>query len=239
MNLIERMGGFPWAHTWRALTLLLEIAGIAGIVTWFSRPAPWWMVLPEIVLLFTAFGVCFIALGWWRERQYREEMRQAQADIDRRIARIRAGSYRSGYSRRAIDRVAFMVVLCGFASLPVKANPLSHIGHYVRTHKELLAYDAIVIAGPMADSATTQHGLNSSPYWVETDPILPTRPTALQNFGLNVGLSVGLVAAGHIAWHFFPHGYAKQMLPILAVPVAIGEAEAGHHNVVILDEVQK
>lgn len=140
--------------------------------------------------------------------------------------------------RRFFSKSFLVLTAAVMAIGPARCNPLSHAAHYVRTHKELLAYDAIVYAAPAADAASTVHCMHYSTYCTESNPQLPLRPSNAQLYLYQGALSSGLILAGHLLWHFAPHKQAAQMLPFAAIPVAIGSGMQTKTNVDSLDLLQ-
>lgn len=127
-----------------------------------------------------------------------------------------------------------------FMAAPVQAGPLHHVIHYVKTHKLLLASDAIIMAGQMADSASTVHCMHYSPYCTENNPALPLRPSNAQLYGYSGGLGAGVIVFQHLVWHFAPTGADRREVVIwFAAPFAIGDALQTKMNVDSLSIFQK
>jgi hypothetical protein len=86
----KKLIDFPWLDGWRAARLLLELLGVVGLVVWFRQPAPWWMIVPEAVLLGVALCICFLIVTELRARRLKRwaEMRLADPTHDR----VRGGS---------------------------------------------------------------------------------------------------------------------------------------------------
>ena len=140
--------------------------------------------------------------------------------------------------RRFFAKSFLVLTAAAIAIGPARCNPLSHALHYVRTHKELLAYDAIVTAGEMADAASTVHCMHYSFQCTEDNSELPLRPTNLQLYRYGGALSLGAIAAGHLWWHFAPQPADRHAIWWLAIPVAAGDAMATKDNVDSLDLLQ-
>lgn len=140
--------------------------------------------------------------------------------------------------RKVFSKSLLFLAAAAFAIGPARCNPLSHVAHYVRTHKELLAYDAIVIAGPMADAASTVHCMHYSFQCQESNPDLPLRPSNAQLYLYTGALSSGVVAVGHLWWHFAPSKADRHAIWWLAAPIAGAEAHQVKFNIDDLDVMQ-
>ena len=78
----------------------------------------------------------------------------------------------------------------------------SRIRHYVGTHKELLASDALLIATLSADAASSIHcPLREC---VETNAILPNNPSGFVYWGYFTGLEAIFITGSHLWWHRHP-----------------------------------
>lgn len=122
------------------------------------------------------------------------------------------------------------VAALGFAT-PAQAGPIGHVWHYVSTHKELLATDTLIMAGQMADAASTVHCIHYSPYCTENNPALPLRPTNAQLYIDAGGIGLGVCAIDHLLWHFAPRAADRQIVIFAAAPIAIGDALQTKMNV--------
>lgn len=143
-------------------------------------------------------------------------------------------------ARRAARRVkaAIVAVVMAIVSAPVRGDNLPHkVWHYTRTHKELLAYDAIAILGPMADAASSVHCTHLSPACTEGNALLPARPSNAQFYSTAGASSLGMIAAGHLIWHFAPRAADRQILVWIITPVAIGEARQTSDNVYTAERI--
>lgn len=128
MKLIEKLAQVPWPALWHAMKLLLILTGVGALIGWFAQPVPWWVIVPEVALLVAAFGACFLVVCWFHERREKRELERTQIDIDRRIARIRAGSVASGMHRRHVDRVAQPEMRRRFVYFdPKTGEPVTHL----------------------------------------------------------------------------------------------------------------
>jgi hypothetical protein len=90
---------------------------------------------------------------------------------------------------------------------PIESRPrgvFGRIQHYVGTHKELLLADTLVWLGQGADAASTLHCIEVSTACRETNPIVGSRPNALQLVGGVFLAAGGVTTLNHLAWHFAP-----------------------------------
>ena len=82
-----------------------------------------------------------------------------------------------------------------------RQSPEAHISHFVRTHKELIVSDAIVIAAESADASSSVHCLHVSQGCTEENPLLGRRPSAGALWGSALSVSAGIVTMDHLIWH--------------------------------------
>ena len=144
----------------------------------------------------------------------------------------------SGRAVRQLGAAAALLVLAAVASVASADNLAHKAWHYVTTHTELLASQALVIAGQMADAGSTVHCMHYSPYCTEDNPALPLRPSNAQLYGYAGGLGVGACAVEQLVWHFAPHAADKQVIVWLAAPLVIGDAMQAKMNVDSLSTFQ-
>ncbi|HXN99296.1 MAG TPA: hypothetical protein VN881_09505 [Candidatus Acidoferrales bacterium] len=78
------------------------------------------------------------------------------------------------------------------------------IKHYVSTHKELLATDAIVFAALSADAISSEHCIRVPILCYETSSLLPNYPSGLLYWGYFTGEEAIYVTAMHLWWHKHP-----------------------------------
>src|SRR5690242_7073789 len=128
--------------------------------------------------------------------------------------------------------------------IAARAKPRNILGrgwhqavHYVRTHPELVAYDVVVVLGPLADAGTTMHCLHTSPLCEETDPIFPLRPSGPQIWGGAAAGGTGLVVAGQLLWHFLPRPEADEALGMIGGVVGTGEWRQARANVRLIEQL--
>lgn len=74
------------------------------------------------------------------------------------------------------------------------------VGHYCKTHKELLVMDALVVLPVSAEAAATVHCMHVSLLCNESNELLGRRPSAAAVWGLSLGFSAGIITANHLAW---------------------------------------
>lgn len=157
------------------------------------------------------------------------------------------GRMRSRLCRGVAHRIALMLFgAIALATIPATAQtsthhtgPIVHIRHYVRTHKELLAADAIVAAGVWAEMASSIHCEDVSPRCLDKGPLGP-RP------GHDEFIAVGFIESGvtitgyHLLWHYAPssHPIIRHLIWIPTTYVAISEAYTIKNNVDTAERLQ-
>jgi hypothetical protein len=104
-------------------------------------------------------------------------------------------------------KFAIRVFVCLLCCIPAtraqeikRARMPAKIGHYIRTHKEILISDAVILLALNADAGSTVHCLHVSPGCIETNSIIGPRPSNAAVWGLVEGYAVGLIAAQHLFW---------------------------------------
>jgi hypothetical protein len=115
-------------------------------------------------------------------------------------------------------------------------------GHYLKTHKELLIMDAVVVLPLSAEAASTVHCMHVSPFCNESNELLGRRPSTAAVWGLALGFSAMVVTFNHIGyralnnpetwprWRHVPFGWDAL--------VAIKSAYATKHNVDFAEHLQ-
>jgi len=111
-----------------------------------------------------------------------------------------------------------------FVSAPVSANPIGKAWHWVDTHKELLAANALVVASFSADAASTRYTEAHCPRCIETNPLLPGRPSSAEVWGVSAGYSVTVVTLNSLAWHYAPNKTIRHIVWYFTAPVVANEA---------------
>jgi len=174
-----------------------------------------------------------------------KQITYSSLDIDsiRRLYGRMCSRFRRGIARH----MGFMLLSAiTLAAIPTSAQtsthhtgPIVHIGHYVRTHKELLAADAIVAAGVWAEMASSIHCEDVSPRCLDKGPLGP-RP------GHDEFIAVGFIESGvtitgyHLLWHYAPrsHPIIRHLIWIPTTYVAISEAYTIKNNVDTAERLQ-
>jgi hypothetical protein len=89
---------------------------------------------------------------------------------------------------------------------PIESTDRSLFGrirHYVGTHKELLASDALLVSALSADAASSVHCPVQG--CVEKNRILPNNPSEFVYWGYFTGLEAIYITASHLWWHRHPN----------------------------------
>ena len=99
-----------------------------------------------------------------------------------------------------IRRLAPLLLLFSFHT---QAAP--HPWHYIKTHKELLVNDAIVLGVFYADAKSSTHCQHvGGQFCVEKNPTLGPHPSNLATYGYDMGFAAFFIADDHLAWHYAP-----------------------------------
>jgi hypothetical protein len=81
-----------------------------------------------------------------------------------------------------------------------KARKLPRIAHYIRTHKELLIADAIILLAQSADAGSTAHCQHVSPLCIETNGVIGPHPSNGAAWADAEVTAVELIVALHLFW---------------------------------------
>jgi len=105
-------------------------------------------------------------------------------------------------------RIVALVLSFCFA-IPAHAQlstPPNRVLQYIKTHKFLLAADALVVAATMADSASSVHcqkvNQNCTEGGFPLRQIFGPRPPAAGVYSFGVLKAAGLVATAHVFYHY-------------------------------------
>lgn len=112
-----------------------------------------------------------------------------------------------------------------------RIGPLHEVWHYIDTHKELLASDAIIIAAWSADAASTINDEHNCPSCVETNSVLGPRPSESAVWLYASGWSALQTTLNHLAWHYAPDPVLRHMVWIPAVITGVNELPNVENNV--------
>lgn len=136
--------------------------------------------------------------------------------------------------------VLFAALLASFASFAeaqaVKPSAAARIGHYVKTHKELLIDDGVVLAGQAADSITSTECQRLG--CIETSPALGKHPSPGKTWGTEMSLGVGIVALYHLIWHESDGDYRRHLVTMVTVPDGGWSAGVVYGNVCAIQSAQ-
>jgi hypothetical protein len=127
----------------------------------------------------------------------------------------------------------FAVVLF-FAALPARAQERealrpafpARVAGYVKTHKELLLADTILILAESADAASSVHCQKVAPTGcVERNIILSHHPNEVDTWSVALGMNAGmLIALNHLIWKFAPAPELRHMIWFTTGPIALVES---------------
>jgi hypothetical protein len=99
------------------------------------------------------------------------------------------------------------VVVCLLCCIPAthaqeikRAKMPAKIGHYIRTQKELLISDAILVLAESADAGSTVHCQHVSRGCIETNSIIGPHPSNAATWADAEVTAVGLIVLLHCFW---------------------------------------
>jgi hypothetical protein len=102
---------------------------------------------------------------------------------------------------------------------------VGRVGHYIRTHKELLVADTIIVLAEGADAASSVHCQRTSPNCVERNSTVGSHPSNAVTWGYAAGTAAALLTGEHLLWWL-----AKKVDPgarhlVVIAPIASGVTE--------------
>jgi hypothetical protein len=122
----------------------------------------------------------------------------------------------------------------------LRLSALSHVGHYIRTHKELLAADTLMTLSLSADVGSSVHCQSVSLGCVETACFLPTHPNELQIEGDAAAKIISLISLNH--WLFRVADRtdppARHLIWFWTIPIAVTEFVTVRSNVATANELE-
>jgi len=128
----------------------------------------------------------------------------------------------------SIKQLVIGALLFSGLALNVQAGPW----HYIKTHKELLASDGIVIGAIFADAGSSVYCQRNNPIGCyETNGLLGAHPNAGPTLALGSGIAGGMVLGNHLIWHFAPEKSDRHIIWFLTIPIAIEEGFTVKNNI--------
>ena len=119
------------------------------------------------------------------------------------------------------------------------SGTLHKMWHYISTHKELLASDAIIIAAWSADAASTINDERNCTSCIETNPVLGPHPTNSAVWLYASGWSAFQTTLNHLAWHYAPDPVLRHMVWIPTIITAVNEFPNVQNNVHWAEEAEE
>lgn len=120
------------------------------------------------------------------------------------------------------------------------AFPARVVG-YVKTHKELLLADTVLILAESADAASSVHCQKVSPTGcVERNIILSHHPNEADTWSVALGMNAGaLIAFNHLIWKFAPAPELRHFVWFTAGPIALVESINVYDNTAATARLQQ
>lgn len=111
-----------------------------------------------------------------------------------------------------------------------KGRPLGRIWHYVVTHKEVLAADAIAVSAWSADAASTVYDQHHC-VCIETNSLLGQHPSEGALWSYGIGMAAVHVSLNHLIWHYAPDHADRHLLWFEMTPLVGNEVYNVYSNV--------
>lgn len=102
-----------------------------------------------------------------------------------------------------------------------RARLLGRVWHYIVTHKEVLAADAIAVSAWSADAASTVYDQHHC-VCIETNPLLGKHPSGGAIWSYGIGGAALQVSLNHVIWHYAPDHADRHLIWFEMTPL-IGE----------------
>jgi hypothetical protein len=92
-----------------------------------------------------------------------------------------------------------------------RARPLGRIWHYIVTHKEVLAADAIAVSAWSADTASTVYDQHHC-VCIDTNSLSGTHPSDGAVWSYGIGAAALHVSVNHLIWHYAPERADRHLI---------------------------
>jgi len=129
-------------------------------------------------------------------------------------------------------KFAIRVLVCVLCCiLPTRAQEkenkrvVARVGQYLRSHKELLIADTIVLLAWSADAGSSVHCQHVSSGCVDSNSVVGPHPSNAATWAFAEGMAVGLIAGQHLVWWQANKVDPEARHVILLFPAAIGITE--------------
>jgi len=119
------------------------------------------------------------------------------------------------------------------------SGTLHKMWHYITTHKELLASDAIIIAAWSADAASTINDERNCTNCIETNSVLGPHPTTGAVWLYAYGWTAFQTTLNHLDWHYARDPVLRHMVWIPTVITAVNEFPNVQNNVHWAEEAEE
>ncbi|HKQ88761.1 MAG TPA: hypothetical protein VJS43_18540 [Candidatus Acidoferrales bacterium] len=115
-----------------------------------------------------------------------------------------------------------------------RARPLGRIWHYIVTHKEVLAADAIAVSAWSADAASTVYDQHHCAC-IETNSLLGKHPSEGAIWTYGIGGAAVQVSLNHLIWHYAPDHADRHLMWFELTPLVGNEVFNVYSNVQAAD----
>lgn len=138
-----------------------------------------------------------------------------------------------------LQRKLLLIVTILLCALPAQAQ-FHKVGHYIKTHKELLASDAIVALAFSADAGSSVHCQSVSLQCIETNSLVGKHPTERQTAAWTLLAVGGIITGNHLIWHFGKQAEpgAEHLIWLDTTAIAIMETFNVRSNVQTAEKLQ-
>jgi hypothetical protein len=106
--------------------------------------------------------------------------------------------------------------------------------HYIVTHKEVLAGDAIAASAWSADAASTLYDTHHC-LCVEQNPLLGPHPSERAILSYGIGAAAVQITLNHLIWHYAPEHLDRHLIWFEMAPLIGAEAQNVYSNVKAAD----
>ena len=119
-----------------------------------------------------------------------------------------------------------------------RTNIFSRTTHYMATHKELIAAEALVFMGQSADAASTVHVRRVCRSCVETNPDLGKHPDEMAIWGWAIGSSMLVSSLYHLENRYAGESADRHIIWLPTIAMAINDAMTVRGNAETAERAQ-